>query len=282
MSLERSLINLTKCILENFRDIVHSIIVYGSASRPNDFSPCVSDVDLLVIVSRKPSYGRVIKILDKIKDVKISPLFLTVDEVKKVVQSGHLLGYLLYYDSKVFYDDGTFKRIREEHTPVINEYTKQVLFKSAFVALALAVEDYFKGSFIEATSHLYHSLRHAIRLKTLEEFNYIPISDNDNLEAIRKLRLPLVVENCFKRLINIRKRGEASQWLMRTLINATLRSLSSIFNFNFSDWVAIELKITELVKDGILTQVKAFIEKGRLKWQVNYFKDNKILKEIIY
>jgi predicted nucleotidyltransferase len=136
---------------------VCSIVVFGSAARPSDFVPGVSDIDVLVLVKRAPE--RRVYNLD-FMDTRVYVELFTPEELDQMIEKGSPLGFMLKY-SVVLLDQGCLSMVRSR--PRITEYTVKTLRRSVLVALGLAVESYYMEMPRESASHLYHSVRHLIR-----------------------------------------------------------------------------------------------------------------------
>jgi predicted nucleotidyltransferase len=176
---------------------VCSVVVFGSAARPSDFVPGVSDIDVLVLVKKTPK--RRVYNLD-FMDTRVHVELFTPEDLDRMIESGSLLGFMLKY-SVVLLDRGCLPTVRSR--PRITEYTIKTLRRSVLVALGLAVENYYIEMFRESASHLYHSIRHLIRyLYSLSgDVEGFPVSDEELL-----LRSPEDVRGIFKKLIEMRRR----------------------------------------------------------------------------
>ncbi|MCC6047513.1 MAG: nucleotidyltransferase domain-containing protein [Desulfurococcaceae archaeon] len=176
---------------------VCSIVVFGSAARPSDFAPGVSDIDVLVLVRKAPK--RRVYDLD-FMDTRVHMELFTPEELDRMIEEGSPLGFMLRY-SVVVLDRGCLPMIRSR--PRITEYTIKVLRRSVLAALGLAVESYYIGMPRESASHLYHSVRHLIRyLYSLSgDAEGFPVSDEELLS-----RGPEDLRSFFKKLIEMRRR----------------------------------------------------------------------------
>jgi len=176
---------------------VCSIVVFGSAARPSDFVPGVSDIDVLVLVKRAPE--RRVYNLDFMNTRVYVELF-TPEELDQMIERGSPLGFMLKY-SVVLLDRGCLSMVRSR--PRITEYTVKTLRRSVLVALGLAIESYYMEMPRESASHLYHSVRHLIRyLYSLSGYaEGFPVSDEELLS-----RGPEDLKGLFKKLIEMRRR----------------------------------------------------------------------------
>jgi predicted nucleotidyltransferase len=188
-----------------------SVIVFGSAARPSDFVPGVSDVDVLVLVRRDPR--RRIYDLD-FMGTEIHVQLFTPEELDKMVGEGSLLGFMLKY-SVVLLDRGCLSMVRSR--PRVTELTVKSLRRSTLAALGLAIESFYLGMLKESTSHLYHSIRHLIRyLYTLSgDLEGFPVSDEELL-----IRSPEDLRSFFRKLIEMRRKEISTDELREAIEEA--------------------------------------------------------------
>ena len=119
----------------NTKNVV-SIIVFGSAARPKDFIPEVSDVDILILTKETPSRRR----YDfTILNTEIHATTYTLEEFKKLVEFGEPLAFMLKY-RVVLYGDDIEDLLKELK---ITSRTKSILRRSIFAALGLSLENYY-------------------------------------------------------------------------------------------------------------------------------------------
>lgn len=189
--------NLSK-ILNGLRE-VKSIVVFGSAARPEDFVPNVSDIDVLVVTAVKPSERFYYEL--EICGYRVNISTFDFDGLKRVFEVGDPLGFMLKY-SVVILDDGTFSSLSSTKLR-ITEHTRNVLRRSIFAALGLAVEKYFYESYGESISHIYHAVRHLIRYKVSFEDDpqKFPVSDEEVYKFSRG-----ILRRLYKQLIDCRRR----------------------------------------------------------------------------
>ena len=280
-NIEKILNNIVNDLKSSLGNNIKSIIIFGPISRLEDFILGLSDINMVVIVKEKPSIKKRYNVISRYARYRLNILFLDVKNLIDILKSGYPIGYWLVYDSKILYDDSTFRMIIEKIRPIINEYTKESLFKLSLVALSLAAENYFSGFFLEAINYLYYSLKHAIEWACLIKFNLIPTSNRQIKEFLAKMSYPIMVRLCFNKLISLRKRGEVSQFSFRTLANSVIKSLCNIFNIRASDWVYIEMKIRDLLRESSLSKIRVSIDKGKLIWEVYIATLNRIKVEKI-
>jgi predicted nucleotidyltransferase len=195
---------------------VCSIVVFGSATRPLDFVPGVSDVDVLVLV--REIHERRVYDLD-FMGTRVHVSLFTPEELNQMFEKGSPLGFMFKY-SVVLLDRGCLSMIRSR--PRITEYTVKILRRSVLVALGLAIESYYMEMPRESTSHLYHSIRHLIRyLYSLSgDAEGFPVSDEELLS-----RAPEDLRSFFKKLIEMRRR-ETNMNELREAIEETIELIT--------------------------------------------------------
>ena len=176
---------------------VCSIVVIGSAARPSDFAPGVSNIDVIVLVREAPK--RRVYRLD-FMDTKVHVQLFTPEELDQMIEKGYLLGFMFRY-SVILLDRGCLSMIRSR--PRITEYTIKILRRYVLAALGLAIESYYMEMPRKSASQLYHSIRHLIRyLYALSgDAEGFPVSDEELL-----VRSPEDLRSLFRKLIEMRRR----------------------------------------------------------------------------
>jgi len=125
--------------MEGFAD-VRSIVVFGSAARPEDFVEGVSDVDVLVLAAGEPRERHCT--LELGEGLRVEVVVLKPEELVKLAEEGDPLAFMVER-GVVVADDGTFASLRLE--PRVTGRTVSVLRRSAVVALGLALENLLRG-----------------------------------------------------------------------------------------------------------------------------------------
>ncbi|RLF20374.1 MAG: hypothetical protein DRZ82_02295 [Thermoprotei archaeon] len=191
---------------------VRSVVVFGSAARLKDFVKDISDIDVLVITRKRPRiphYGF------EVHGAEVSITIMSLDDVRKIFESGHPLAFMLYKYTKVLVDDGTFSTLISTIKPKVTERTLRILRHSTFVALGLGLEKYFAQLYREAISHAYHAVRHMVRYKAClkgVDANNFPISDDEV-----KSFLPEYAKGVFEKLVELRRRKIGKEDCMNAL-----------------------------------------------------------------
>jgi len=190
-----------------------AVIVFGSAARPEDFVPGLSDVDVLIISEGEPKRRRYcLELLGHRFEVSV----LKLEEVLKAFEEGDPLAHML--SRGIFaYDDGVSRLL--PRSARVTARTAAALRRSAVVALGLAVESYFAGDLRKSASHLYHSLRHLVRHLSAARGAPLPISDSEVLAAS-----PEDLRGLVSALIEMR-RGQLSREEVREAIEEAIEAL---------------------------------------------------------
>ena len=208
-----------------------SIVVFGSAARPEDFVLGISDVDVLALTKDLPKRRRYeFTVFNSTVNVTV----FTINEFKKLIKLGDPLVFMLKYS--VILRDNCSKNILRSK-PKITKHTKYVLRRSVFAALGLALENYYiLGNYRKAASHLYHSVRHLARYKALSK-GKLPVSDREVYECSRQ---PL--KNLYLTLSNARRRGIGGGEL-RNLISRVVKLVAKELNLKATSLNILEDKI---------------------------------------
>lgn len=201
-------LKLTFTGLDELREAL-SIIVFGSASRPEDFVVGVSDVDVLALVDRKPR--RRLYDFDALES-RVEVTVQTVDEYRRAVELGDPLAFMARRGVVLWGRSLDDLSLGE---PKVTEHTLRVLRRSALASLGLAIESFFLFDGARALTYLYHSVRHVIRHGAALQ-GYFPISDREVLEASSGRAREL-----YEALINARRRSVGRSEL-RSFINPAI------------------------------------------------------------
>ena len=157
---------------------VKSVVVFGSAARPEDFVEGTSDVDVLVLVAGEPRERHYT--LELGGGLRAEVVVLKAEELARLSKEGDPLAFMVKR-CVVLADDGAFASLRLE--PRVTERTVSALRRSAVVALGLALENLLRRDPLRAVHHAYHAVRHAVRYRAALERGYVPISDREVSEA---------------------------------------------------------------------------------------------------
>lgn len=198
-------------VVKEYSNSLLLALVFGSATRIEDFVPELSDVDILLIVDDNYPLERA-KSSEyySLEKVKVSLVTMRKSEFKQLADIGSPLSHWAKFDSKVLYCLSPnvmkwFISIR----PRLTDYTINVFKRSAIVAYGIAAEYFFMNVWKRTVHHLYHSIRHALRYKSSLELRTIPISNREITSVGKRLGLHEATE-LFKELIKARARERVS------------------------------------------------------------------------
>ncbi len=208
-------------VIDSLKDIplafkdVKAVIVFGSAARPKDFVPSVSDIDVLVVTSSVPESRRRHSMIDS----RVELIFYSLDEVLEMAERGDPLIFMLKY-SKVIYDEA---RLMPTLKPKITDRTLKILRRSIFAALGLAFQEYFYQDYTRAVHYTYHSLRHLVRYEVALSMDpsRFPVSDEEILEAS-----PEDMRDLIARAIEVRRR-DAEKQEAREILRESMSHIAS-------------------------------------------------------
>jgi len=246
-----------KYVLDNIKPRnLCSIIIFGSAARPQDFVIGVSDIDVLVLTREeceKRSYRFIVY------NSRVDVIILAIDEFKILVEYGDPLTFMLKYKVILYNNCGD---VISSCRPKITERTKHILRRSIFAALSLSLENYYiKRNYIRALSHLYHSIRHLARYKSSLK-GVFPVSDE---EVYENTDPPL--KNLYMNL-TISRRGKDVHRI-REFIDKAIELIGIELGIKYP-----ELKLLDEVK-GSIELIIAWEIYGNMIFRVEFYKDYK-------
>jgi predicted nucleotidyltransferase len=180
---------------------VEAVVVFGSAAREEDFVEDLSDVDVLVILSRadRELEGKI----RRMARPPLSPAIMTKAEFLRGLRRGDP-GILLMCRGKPLYNPGFFKRLKARPTA----FTQKRLLQLALYALAISLDDCLQREDPrEALSSAYHAARHAFRAEILATKHLLADSNQEILEA-----LPPRERREFEIFLEARRRSGSLGW----------------------------------------------------------------------
>lgn len=112
---EKNIAQLRKKLIEEFKDKIDSIILYGSVAR--DEAHENSDIDILVVTKDddRKLYDRISKIRTRIdleNNTLTTLLHMSRDELERYVKLDSPFIENLLKDGMILYDNGFFKKVR--------------------------------------------------------------------------------------------------------------------------------------------------------------------------
>jgi len=179
------------------------LVVYGSASRPEDYIAGLSDIDIVAICSSKPKVEERVKMFEGLA-TRVNALFLTPKEYRKLAKEGALIAHLMVKDSKVLYGHDFFEELIKEEPPRVTASTLDYLRRAALSALALGLEDYLTGRYGDLCLHLHKSFKHLVRGICLARRSFMPPSDREIKDAVKELGLGGELERLYPKIISLK------------------------------------------------------------------------------
>lgn len=194
---------------------IKAVMVFGSATRLEDFVRGLSDIDVLVVTEGDPDSRQC---SFRLWDSEVNITYMSVEEVMKIFSLGDPLAFILHGDSIILKDEGALSSLMAVRPPV-TEHTLRVLRGSSLVALGLAIESYFHEDYKNSISHAYHAVRHLARYKILENDREAGVFVLSNKEVGGALKGRLL--NLFTKLVEARgkaiDRAECKKMLEETI-----------------------------------------------------------------
>lgn len=160
---------------------VRSVIIFGSATRPQDYVEELSDIDVAVICDGISPKTREI-VLEGAREVSphLSPIALDRSGLETEFSIPSDLAFLIQRGEPILLDERTGSIIQRRIRPT--KGTAKGLVRGATIASKMAFRSYQRGELKEALNHTYHALRHGVRYRALEAGKF-PISDAEVLQA---------------------------------------------------------------------------------------------------
>ena len=201
-------------------------IVFGSAVRPKDFVVGASDIDVLVVTDGEP---RRHNIEIDLYYSKATITLMSIEKLNKIIEDGYPLAFMICRDSKPIIDDGTYEKLIKTMKPKITDLTLRVLRRSALAALELGLEKHLYELYRQATTHAYHSIKHAARYRALREKPFpeaYPISDDEVKDALTEEEREIFEET------RILRRKEVTKEESINILDKAGRAISLILKCN--------------------------------------------------
>lgn len=115
LSYKKTIEELKERLLNEFKDRIDSIILYGSAMR-GEYKEDKSDIDIMIIAKDDSLYKKIRRIatkLDSINSTMTSLVYLSRSEFESNLKLGSNFLLNVIDEGEVLYDDGTFERARK-------------------------------------------------------------------------------------------------------------------------------------------------------------------------
>jgi len=253
---------------------LRAVLVFGSATRPEDFVVGLSDIDILA-VTREELERRGYTLRVKETDVNIT--VISIKELRRIFEIGNPLAFILNKEGKIVEGNGEVSSVIATK-PIVTEHTLRVLRNSTFVALGLSIEHYFHEEYRSAISHAYHAIRHLARYSALKKNLDFPVSDDEVIRAVEgKMR------EVFSELVFIRRANVSKENCKKALEN-TIEAIASFLKLRHPTIAFLENscngKITTVVvretNESIILKVEVFDGKEIKRYEI----DEKCIREV--
>ena len=224
--------------VKEYGDSLLLIIVFGSATRIEDFVPELSDVDVLLVVDDDCPLERIrFSEYYSLESVKVSLITMRKSEFEESANIGTPLSHWAKLDSRMlYYSSPNVIKWFESIEPRLTDYTVSVFRRSAVVAYGIAAEYFFMNVWRRVLHHLYHSIRHALRYRSSLELRVVPASNREVKLMAKKLKLHEAVE-LFEELVRVRARRKASFEVANRAMDRASIILSDLLNVKFPRWL---------------------------------------------
>ncbi|RLE80720.1 MAG: hypothetical protein DRJ51_05295 [Thermoprotei archaeon] len=267
---EQMLNRVKRRLQQEIGDDLHSIVVYGSGSRLEDFSEIYSDLNILVIVSKKPEKFAHFTLIEEFRRPSLNLAFFTPQEFEFLLSDGHPLAYLALYDGRVLFDDGLISKYLEER-PKPGLKTSNYLKSYSLTWFSIALENYFKGYWLDVPNYLYKAIRDAVRSLAVKSMNSIPSSDQEIISSISSLisagDKARDIVSLFSTLKRFRLRARPSRLGVQVLLLKALDALSELYGVKPCN---LRLLYDRLRTKGII-EIRVLISEKRMCVKLRYF-----------
>ncbi len=168
---------------------IKSVIIIGSASRPEDYVEGLSDIGIILFTTQEEK-NKAKHIWWKLISIpNITATIMTEDILAEICRNGDPLCFLIVKDSITICGEDELDKILKNVKLRVTENTLQLLKQKSIASLGLALTSFFTNDNLMALNHSYHALRSAIRFKALEKGYGMPISDKQVIEICTILGL---------------------------------------------------------------------------------------------
>ncbi|RLE86643.1 MAG: hypothetical protein DRJ67_06740 [Thermoprotei archaeon] len=235
---------------------LRGIIVYGSAARPQDFSP-LSDVNVAVIgegVGRRERLSLAVAL-----GSRLFPIVMSLEELRRLMRTGHMLAHALARDSWIVMCDEEVERELAAEPPV-NEETLQCLWRRSIACLSAAVRCYYQG-LPESTTYAYRAVKSAAMYEGVRRGEGLKFSDAEVLELLADKPSPRRV---LRGLVEARREGRGTSM---SELDEAVAAVADLLRVAPAPWSEAA---EEARKAGIrvLEGVRLNCAEGRMMWEV--------------
>ena len=160
---------------------VKSIIVFGSATRNEDFRPSISDIDVAIIIDKMEDLSEDV-LKDISKDLEIG--VFTAGQFLELWINGDPLAHMIWLEGVAIVDDGFYEELKARGKPRITELT---LMKLRFWGLKDLAEAVKPGvSRDKGLRSLHHAVRNFARLRIARDRDIFVITDDEVLKNLNE------------------------------------------------------------------------------------------------
>ncbi|MCY0859269.1 MAG: hypothetical protein OWQ54_02440 [Sulfolobaceae archaeon] len=227
--------------LNQYCNRVKYLAYFGSFTRPEDYVPDISDINVVAISDDK-------SLLLEMASEGCSPIVLTENSLKDMCDKGDPICYYIMYDSRTVC--GSLPAyIRFNFT----QLTCERLRDSVIPLILNGIQSFFRYDELSTINNLYRALRALIRWRSCEVQKSIPLSDKDVIKACEGLSLSEICEK-FRDISRLRKlKITITEWD----INEVTDSLSGELGEKIPNIFEIKSKVNGIVKSIVR------LEKGK-------------------
>ena len=250
---------------EVFGDNLESVVLFGSASRPEDARP-YGDVNIAIILKRgRPRMDEKFHFYS-IMERFIVPFFMSIEDLEKLLASGDLYAFRLTKDSFVLYDDeGRVSKLLSKEYSFEKAWVQ--LRRLAVASLGIALQNYWRGAYGEAVESAYKSLKAALQLFEVSRSSERSSPATLDREILRNYDPKDVEARVFNSLRLARITG-LNRDDCRRILDETLRLVYSVLGVESRRFEEIEEKVRS--KGIVPSIVKAWEEEGKIRWGIYY------------
>lgn len=141
----------------------------------------MSDLNIAVIVREKIPVETKAFLMEKLGP-DVSPLFLTVEDLRQLIESGEFIAHEVVRGGKILYADERVSEVMSK-LPPLNQRTRDYLRSHSLACLGLSLENYFSGRYSQALNYAFKSLRSACRFIAAGE-SQVLLSDREIVDFL--------------------------------------------------------------------------------------------------
>ncbi|QOJ79394.1 hypothetical protein IG193_02725 [Infirmifilum lucidum] len=230
------------------------VVVYGSSSRREDFTP-LSDYNIAVIVREKPPVEERALIMEELGP-DVSLLFLTLDELNQLIRDGEFIAHEIVRGRLIYGGEEVASALSVK--PPLTDRSLSYLSRHALVCYSISIQNYLSGRPHNALNYAYKSLRSAARFVAAREAKVL-LSDD---EVISFLAPRGDVARVYLKVREARFRGMRVAELL-PMLSEVSRAVASLLEVRLPEASrVVEILSREYV---LVADIKAVEEEGRVE-----------------